>query len=921
MPAEREQRRSDTPGRSPSLAVAVCVCLSGAAALTYEIAWMRKASLVFGSTTYAVATVLAVFFGGLAVGNYAFGRTARRVTQPLRVYGLLEIGIGLFAAATPWLFRLTDAAYAWNSEAFHIPAALVSTLLVGLIILPPTVLMGGTLPLVVRATLSADDRITRGVGLVYGLNTLGAAGGCALCGFVLLRTIGVNASIAAAAIVSLAAGMVLIWFGGGSSSLRNTESTAPVVAPVTEAPRAAIVHFLFFLSGFAALGYEVLWTRFLSLLVLSSVESYTLTLTVLLLGMVLGSFLTAMLSPRIRHAGLAFGAAQVATGLAVLAVLLQPWTSWRFWLSLSSGASETAIIGVVLLVPAMLSGMSYPLAIRLVTDRADTACLTVGTMTGLNTLGGIVGSLLVGFAALPWLGMKATLLICTGISVAIGLAAWLFAERTARRSVRVSLAVAALAVWLLLGVARDTRLPEDLLAHGRNLVACREGIGSNLAVIRDGGMLRLEIDQLWQGDEAAVHQRMAAHLPALLHPRPQDVVVVGLGAGLTPSRFLMHDIRRLDCVEIEPELVRLLREDLPSPWLDDPRVRVIMADGRQHLARSSEEYDLISIEVGQIFRTGAAAFYTAEFYRIARSRLRPGGLICQFVPMRLLDLPSFRTVIATFCREFPESALWYNTSELLLIGSVDAPLRLRRERFVAIEENAALRNDLDVGYWSTNRPLNRPEVFLAGYLMGRHGLASLSQGASICRDDLPALEYASATTSSLALPTTEQLIDAIDRQVDITELIRKNLGRVTEAMDWVPDADLLADVEAIRAANLGENVASQRLKLASALALQERMVDAQRELHKAVRDMPEHADANRLLGQSYQRAGRYDAAVTCYRQSLDTRQDQPDVLIELGQLLELTGRRAEAQACFEQALQIDPLLVEEIRRRHVRSGR
>ncbi|HUG90529.1 MAG TPA: hypothetical protein VML55_06830, partial [Planctomycetaceae bacterium] len=744
-----------------------------------EVSWIRKASLVFGSTTQAVSTVLAVFFGGLALGSYVFGTRSGRMANPLKVYGLLETGVGLLALASPLTFAALDAVYGWLAPGVHrsaVGSALVRTALVSAAVLPATVLMGGTLPLFCRQFVSSESRVTRSVGFLYGLNTLGAAAGCAVGGLLLIRWIGVNGSLYVAGFVSLGVGVILLRSRLAPPAISEGHESLPE-GRSAGAPAAArlrlVVSALFFLCGFVALGNEVLWTRFLSLLVYGTVETYTLTLTLVLVGIVLGSFLVARCFDGVERHALAFGAVQAATGLAVLAALMLPWRWWAAWMSLPGGLSELGIVATVLLPAAILSGMSFPLAVRMVVDRASTVGVRVGQMAAFNTCGGIAGALVVGFVALPGFGMHTTLLLTTGLSLLTATAAWLLLEQRVSKLARGLLVLACAAIWLAIPSVTGTRLPADLLAHDRDLVAWREGVGSHIAVIRVGGRLQLEMDQLWQGGEGTFHQRLAAHVPALLHADPRHVLVIGLGTGQTASRFLMHGVERLECVDIEPELVGVLREHFPSPWMDDPRVALIVDDGRRYLAHASSTYDVISVEVGQVFRRGVAAFYTAEFYRVARSRLNSGGLICQFVPLAFFDAQEFRAVVATFRAEFPESVLWYNTSELLLIGSESGPVRLGAKRFEAIEQNASVRRDLTVAFWRIDQTLDRPEVFLAGYLSGPAGLASISQGARLCRDDRPFLEF--AAKRRLGPPTAADLASQLQRQIELTELIRKHL--------------------------------------------------------------------------------------------------------------------------------------------------
>ena len=553
----RAPRLIQSPRVSNLLAL-LCLFLSGALGLVYEIAWIRKASLVFGTAGFALSTVLAVFFGGLALGSWLFGGVAGRSRRPLRLYALLEAGIGVLALASPAAFRAADAGYGWLYPATYEHFALLSAVRfagVALVLLPPAILMGGTLPLFCAQYVRSEGRIAFSVGLLYGLNTLGAAVGCAACGFLLIPAVGVDATIRAAGVANALIGLV-VWLlplpGPPTPAAAAREERAPA-APGNARP-AWLLPALFFATGFVALGNQVLWARYLALLMHNTVYTYTITLTVILVGIVAGSVGGARFYDRLRWRGFLFGAIQVATALVVTAVLLLPVS---FWLERADPAAVNAQVGLalgVLLVPALLSGLSFPLAIRMAVNDPGRAGRGVGRMAALNTAGGIAGSLATGFLVLPTLGLEGALFLITGASLAIGFAAWLGLEPGRSPLTAAVLAVASVGLWLAIPAVSNTRLPADYLSRGRPLVAFREGISSQLAVIREGGVTKLEIDRLWQGEDRKTRQVMAAHVPMLLTARPERVLLVGLGPGQTASRFLDYPIDRLDCVKETPGL-------------------------------------------------------------------------------------------------------------------------------------------------------------------------------------------------------------------------------------------------------------------------------------------------------------------------------------------------------------------------------
>lgn len=777
-----------------------CFFFSGFVGLVYEICWVREASLAFGSTTLAVSTVVAVFFGGLALGSYTFGRYSQKTSRPMKVYAFLEIGLGVLVLLNPLLFTLVEGLFGIVYPSFShdfLLLSLIRFVLVVLVILPPTILMGGTLPLFSRQYVVREQTISRSVGLLYGLNTLGAALGCLVCGLYLIPHIGVNRTIWLGGLVNIFIGLIV---GGMQVSAKFGGKTVPSSASISEPESRTgqggrdvwLVYGLFFLSGFTALGNEILWTRYLSLIIHNTVYTYTLTLTVTLIGIVLGSILISFYSDRSPRRAFIFGSVHILSGITVLTVLLLPPSTWKGFVDTQNPVSLLLIFFTVLLVPAILSGISFPLAIRMVLTKPVLAGIGVGRMAAINTAGGIAGSLAFGFLLMPWLGLHESLLVSTALSLLIGAAAWLLLERSLGTLVKVVMTVSIMGVWLVVPIILGTRLPQNFLGEPARLIDFREGLRSHLAVLESDGNMVLEIDRLWQGQKQKTHQIMAAHIPMLLHRNPRDVLVIGMGVGQTASRFLMYDVDTVDCVDIEKELFGLVRTYFEADWMDDPRVSLIVEDGRNYVAHTGRKYDLVSIEIGQIFRPGLASFYTFDFYRDVHRSLKKGGIAAQFLPLGSFGGREFRAVIRSFMEVFPYSVLWYKTSEFLLIGSADVPLQVTMDRLRLLDADDSVRRDLEFSYWGgAENWLNRPEVFLAGFLCGPDSLERLTARSLVYRDDIPVLEYRTAAYQRKWMSHVE-ILRLIQPYLDPPQLILK------EKLD----TSTLSRIESIRQENL-----------------------------------------------------------------------------------------------------------------------
>jgi len=919
-----------------------CFFMSGFLALVYEICWIRKASLVFGNTTLAVSTVVAVFFGGLAIGSYLFGKRTRHQLTPLKTYAKLEIWIGILAALTPVLFKLVEAPFGmfydqWSSSSTDssiirlllLPA--YRGLLITACILPATILIGGTLPLFVRQYVRQSPRVARPVGWLYGINTLGAACGCACCGFLMIPVLGIHNAIYLAAALNLVIGLVawqltmpeivpyvepVVEEEEEEEELADEEVAADEAdqeneetqedededeeyyeeEPWTPPNPSVVMAGLFFMSGFAALANEVLWTRFLSLILHNTVYTYTLTLTVILLGIVLGSLIAASRFDRVQRPGFLFGCVQSASALLVLVAMLLPASLWTRLSDRPDMSSQIYLIALIMLIPSILSGMSFPLAIRFVVEEASHAGVSVGRMVALNTIGGICGSLLIGFILLPYAGMAETLKWTTGIGLLAGIGAWLMLDTS---MLRLWLVIGAAACWMLTPRLMPTDLPRDYLARNNDLIDHREGNASTVSIIQDDAYKVLEIDRLWQGTSERTHQALAAHIPAILHEQPEDVLVVGLGPGQTAQRFLMHDVKKLDCVEIEPSLVELLQlhtDEFKADWLMDSAVNVIFDDGRNYITHTKNNYDIISIEIGQVFRPGLGSFYTREFYQVARKRLKKNGILCQFVPIKFLSKEHFRSLVGTFVDVFPNSVLWYNTSELLLLGTPGEGIKLSPARLGAIQIDQRLNDDLAFAYWGgPAHYLNQRHVFLGGFLAGPKGLKKISEGATRQTDNLPALEYM-------------RKVEMADRDFHkpIVELIQANLSPIASILtEKLPESTMQAG-NMTRDENLRSIISAAYLEIGSNLLAVGDPLGAQANLLRAVNYLPAYAEASYILGDAHAAIRNLPLSISFYQQAINIRPNYIRAHTHLAFILRQLGQVEGAIEHFEHVIKQTP---------------
>lgn len=920
-----------------------CFFLSGVSALIYEICWIKKTSLIFGSSIFALSTVLAIFFAGLAIGNFVFGRIGQRLQQPIRCYAVLEISLAVFALSSPTLFEGLDSLYGSffrNTNTGSIYSISIRFMLLAIVLLPPTILMGGTLPLFCRQLVNSNETIAKRVGLLYGMNTLGAVGGCLLAGFILIPEIGIFYSICLAAGINILAALI-----ASSLTLRAPSCTQQNQPTESKRQHAKgkdrydhssnyppwLLGILFFMVGFVSIGNEIVWTRFLSLFIRNSVYTYTITLSVVLSGIVVGSLVASRLFDKAWPLMRIFAVLQlVSAALTLILMTLTPAT----WQSFGKGFAP---FFVLISIPACLAGACFPLLNRVALKNYRESSKVVGTLTSLNIAGGIAGSLFGGFIGLPTLGLHSTLLIMSSVGALSGLFAILpTADKNATKGqtrftpgIRTCFIASSAMVFGAILMTNETRLPKSYLGPESLLVDYQEGFGTLLSVVKKGSTKQLQINRLWQGTDAKNHQIMAAHIPMALHRDPKEVLVIGLGVGQTPSRFLYHDIKKLDVVDIEPKIFDFVEANFDTEWMKDARVRLISEDGRTYVNHTENQYDVISIEVGQVFRPSVEAFYSIEFYEHAKRHLRPGGIVAQFVPLAFFKIDQFRSILATFQAIFPESVLWYNTQEILLMGSTDS-LKLSAERLSHILLQPKINHDLEYSPWG-GKPhwLNQPEAFLGGFISHHDQIRAMAASAPVYRDDRPVLAYQVANTQHYnhnEIPISKMLFD---RKSAVSAILSKPISETLKRkVAWFQNRnlnDLIANAYLTEVVYLEHRERPESLitRLEEAILLNpdnamansmmgnvllriRRPDKAVKFFEKSVQLRKDEAVAQRGLAITYGQLRRFDEALRVARNVLNVMPDDPITLNLIGLVLAGKGRVPEAIGYLEKSLAIDP---------------
>lgn len=661
-------------------ALAGLFCASGAAGLMYEAVWLRMLVRAFGSTTAATSGVLAVFMGGLAAGGWLMGRRAATSRRPLQLYGRLELALAAAAALSSLAAARLPELYSvlWPYPESSWPAAVLRLVLALAVLLPPTLIMGATLPLLSDLLARRKGDSGSGVAWLYGANTLGAVAGILFAGYAALGFWGETVTLVMAAALNAGVGLVVL-------ALAPRWEEKPAAPSIEEAPGpdAARICGLMAVSGFCALGAEVLWTRLLVLLMGTSVYAFSAMLALYLLGLAAGSALGGW---RLKRGGGGWGdffllqAAGAASLLLTFhfyqAIALSRIEFHYLYSPLRSTSDFLALFaaaGAVVLLPTLAYGAMFPLAARLADPRGRGPA--VGRVYAFNTAGGVAGSLAAGFALLPLLGPRDALYLLAGVHLAA--AAWVPARMTGRRKAWL---LAPLAAALALAaaapepVARILRARLSARAAGE-IALHREGVGSSVTVWRDSlGNSSLLINGILTSGKGELGALMA-HLPLALTAKPRRALVIGLGAGNTWRAAVDHGVEA-DAAELEPsvrEAFKILWADHDA-YLSHPRAHLLFNDGRSALLGARHAYDAIILDATPpLFSAGSVNLYTREFLRLARARLAPGGVLALWVPLPCFEVDLWRIVSAA-SSAFPHLAAWVQpkTPGVLLLASSDA---------------------------------------------------------------------------------------------------------------------------------------------------------------------------------------------------------------------------------------------------------
>ena len=669
--------------RSFRLALHALFFLSGAAALAYEVLWMRRFSVFLGATAPAVAAALTAYFAGLGLGGYLLGRIAPRLTRPLRAFAVLEIATALSALMVDPLLRAMQPAYAWlydgSGEHLALHLALTSGVAVVAVLIPATC-MGGTLPVLAQLVAARAQSLGVRAGGLYSVNTLGAACGALAVPAVLLPSLGATGALGAVATTSvlIATGALLI---ARVTEARPLPSDRPTTREQVRPRRPGTLAFAF-VSGAIALALEALATRAFALVHENSVYSFATVVAVFLTGLGAGAaFARTALGRGIAPRGLvAVGWAGAGSWMVLLPALFVRITALDYVTGgplLAHEAHLAALGAATLLVPTVLLGLALPALMQEHGDATRQGGRAAGDILAANTAGAIAGPLLALFALAPAAGLWRSMSLVGAFSIACALIAARGTSRVVRRTLAAAVSIAAVTFL----VVPSGSLPPMKLSAGDRLLDLREGPFGSVAVVAREGHRRIKLNNFYVlgGTSSAGDERLQGHIPLLLHSRPARVAYLGVGTGISLSAIRFHPVREVTALEIVPEVASAARDWFGAAnhdVLEDPRVRVRAADARSYVGATRERFDVVVGDLVVPWRRGESSLYTKESFETVRRVLSPGGLYCQWVPLYQISEAEFDSIAASFLDVFPRTTLWrgdFNAGQAVvaLVGHTD----------------------------------------------------------------------------------------------------------------------------------------------------------------------------------------------------------------------------------------------------------
>ncbi|MEP2774017.1 MAG: fused MFS/spermidine synthase [Fulvivirga sp.] len=652
--------------------ISVLFFISGAAGLILQVVWMYRLGLVFGNSAYATSATLAAFFLGLAFGGHFWGSIAAKFKHPLRLYGLMEIGIAITAIL--WLSGLYLYELYFPSIV-HIVGrnqdilTLIKFIFSALLLLLPTMLMGGTFPVLVQCVSNSRSQMETHGSMLYAINTIGASIGTFITGFILLTAYGVNITYYFAVFTAAATGILATIVSSLNISPQdNLLPLGKIYHPKVKLPPIALSKFqvaaIAFVSGFLALSLEILWTRMFAQVLQNSVYSFAVVLIVFLISLGLAGLLSHVLI-KYESAPLPTLIALLiigAIGVALTPIFFNELTDGAAYLSSSISwnnylFSIFKLSSLIVSPPTIVIGAIFPYLLKISPHTDIQPGKLTGNLVLFNSLGSAIGPVIVGFILLDVLGLPLTIRLVAYIYVFVAIVLCLKLELKSKTIALVS----SLSVAVIFGLLNNPTLVK--LENGEQMLAQWQSSDGIVTIVQTEDNIEMKLDNYYVlGDsKSVIAEQLQGHIPLLIHPNPKKVLFLGMGTGITAGASLNHNVDRVVVTELIGNVVTAAKQyfsPLTNSLFTDSRVHIIRDDARNYLLTSSEKYDVIIGDLFTPWHAGTGSLYTIEHFQEAKSNLTKDGLFAQWLPLHQLTPETLDIICKSFAAVFPQVTLW-----------------------------------------------------------------------------------------------------------------------------------------------------------------------------------------------------------------------------------------------------------------------
>jgi len=884
----------------PRFWIFVFFFLSGATGLIYEVVWTRLLTRVMGNTQYSIATVLTVFMAGLALGSYLGGRWIDKKNNPLILYAALEAAIGIYCLLIPsminWAFPLFHWVYQVQIESYT-QASLYRFLICGGILLIPTTFMGATLPVLSKYVSRGSIFAGRDIGNLYSLNTFGAVFGAISSAFLFMRFWGVLATIWIAAALNIGIAIVIYLFFRPRLNRNGLEEPEINKEKIEFNTNRIFILLAFGFSGWCALTYQVAWNRILSLLLGSSIYAFSLILTTFILGLALGSVILSQKVNQFKNPLRVFGILQVGIGISALVTIphfgnipfVNRWV-YQNW-SMDFATIQWSVFLVIfslVLIPTFLMGGQFPVVVRLIAHKMDTLGQEVGKVYASNTIGTIIGSFLAGFVLIPWIGVQSTILVAVGINLLIGVVL-LGMSPGFTLNAKLYALPAILVVCFMVGrtiepwdksvISSGSYMPyrigdlSEAEAKTNKILFYKEGTHTTVTTeLSISGNIFLRVNGKTDASLAMDMrtQLLNGYLPMLLHRNPESALVIGQGSGITLGAVQQFPLKSVDLVEISPAVIEGSRffDPFNHDALSDERLKLFLADGRNHVAMTGKKYDVIISEPSNPWISGVGALFTINFFELLKKRLNSKGIACIWVHTNMSPL-NFKSVARTFSETFEHVTMWESIAgdDYLLIGS-DSAYKLSYEKVDRLLSNEVRGKELHkIGVYNVSD-------LMSLLIMNTDRLLEFSKEAPIHTDDNSLLEF-----------NTPEYIYKDERDVLVRQLTP--FVRIDESLLY-----------------FGQVNESKRLRVLKA-------IEATKRSESQVSEIKRKNNLDGLLDQAKKayEAGAAIRAVDIYGEILKREPEHVLAWLNMGNVLKGLERYNSAEIAYKRTLEINPFYI------------